>query len=501
MTRQRALWLGGGLAVAAIIIALLVWTTLHAVSDAVTGKAPPRAAAQPLPTSPASSIALPVRVPIALLQTAMETAVPRTLWSIDEPGKTCVQGGRVKLFGSKVKVTPDIKCRIVGTVLRGPIRLSSRGSTLHLELPISAEISARDIGGIIRQETATAKAVVTADVKPYLLPDGHLAARIQLNYDWRQEPGVTILGQHIRLTEKVDEKLAPMLARAETELAGKLAALPIRDRLAGVWESGFTVESINRRNPQAWLRLTPQRLDFAGISVEGDQLRIDAVLDAIAEVKLGPAPPRPQPTPMPPIGTSQAGTGFTMSIAVLSDFATLEAVLAKALGKLSARGITLPDQGRVSVTFGRPTLYATGGGRLALGIDVAARGERDMLDTRGRVWLTARAETAPDSERVLIRDIQLISGGSDDVQLPVLVAVAGSDALRETIEEALIQDLTRDYRKLLTRIDKALTDIKVGKFRLSAELREVHHGRVLVLGQGLHLPVEANGTARLDYGR
>jgi hypothetical protein len=47
--------------------------------------------------------------------------------------------------------------------------------------------------------------------------------------------------------------------------------------------------------------------------------------------------------------------------------------------------------------------------------------------------------------------------------------------------------------------DTALAAVKIGTFRLAVTLDSVEHGKVLVVGQRLYLPVEARGTARLDY--
>jgi hypothetical protein len=500
MKPRRRLWLWIG-APAALIIVLAVWLLQPGWRSGTInlGAAPPRAAATPLPPPAPSSIALPIHLPLALLEKAVNDAVPATLWQIDEPGRVCVPAARIKLFDTQLKITPDIKCRIVGDVERGPIRLSGRGRRIHVEMPLSAAVSAQDIGGIIKQETATATALVTAELRPTLTQDGRLTARIDLDYDWQQEPGITLMGQRIRFTEKIDRKLAPVLARAEVTLARELESTAIKSQVEAIWRQGFTVEEINKRNPAAWLRLTPQGLGVGRIAVEGRTLHIDAVLNAIAEVKLGRAPDRPPPVPLPPIAPAGPAAGLILHTAVLSDYATLEPVIGKALTRISANGIMVPDYGRVKVRFGRPTLYATDGGRLALGLDIVARGPRQLLDMRGRVWLTAKAVTAPNSQRVLIRDLQLLTDHADGVQLPLLVAVAVAEPVRLALEQSLAQDFSRDYAKLMTKIDTALTAVKIGDFQLKGELRDVRHGKVLALGQGLYLPIEARGAARIDY--
>lgn len=501
MTRRQALWLVAGLGFAAVLVAVLFWMMLISVAETVTRPAPPRAEATPMQPPAPSSIALPVRLPLALLEQTVEGAVPTVLWTIDEPGRVCVPAARLKLFSARLKVTPDIRCRIVGTVTRGPIRLAGKGDRLQLVMPMSAVITARDIAGIIAQETATASAMVTADLQPSLAADGRLTARIGLSYDWQQEPSVTVMGQSISLTSKAEERLAPVLAKAQIDLARQLSQVTVRNKLEALWRTGFTVESLNRRNPPTWLRLTPQGLGFGGIAIEGKNMRIDMALNALAEVHLGAQPARPQPTSLPPIAAAGSTRGLILNVALLSDYATLQKVTAKALAKVAARGIEVPEYGRVRVRFRRIILYGTGGGRLALGLDLVAKGPRQFVNTHGRVWLTARAHTMANSERVLIRDVRLFTGGTKNQQLPLLVAVAQTETVRAALADALAQDFTRDYARLRTKIDKALLAVPLGDFRLSAQLSDVRHGEVLALGQGLYMPVTATGSARLDYAQ
>ncbi|WP_156257271.1 DUF4403 family protein, partial [Sandarakinorhabdus oryzae] len=243
----------------------------------------------------------------------------------------------------------------------------------------------------------------------------------------------------------------------------------------------------------------PQALAVEGIAVERRDLRIDARLGALAEVVLGAQPATPTATPLPLIGARGGPPGLLLQSAVLADPATLQRPIDRALAKVSARGVLLPQIGRVKVRFGPSSLYATNGGRLALGLDIRARGPRQLLDTRGRIWLTARPETRPDSERMDVRDLKLAAGEGDDVQLPLLVAVAQSADVKAALEEALSQDFARDYTRLLGKIDTAITSIRIGDFRLAMTLDTVRHGKAVVLGQGLYMPVTASGSARLDY--
>lgn len=463
------------------------------------GAAPPRAAASALPAPKPSTIALPVRIPIDKVEAALNKALPVPLWSIDKPGSTCVKPTRVRIFDGGINVTPRIKCRIVGSVKRGKLTLSGSGNAILVAMPVDAVLQVREVAKVSDIKPVNASTQITALLVPKLTREGHLKASLKLKYNWRTEPEVLIMGQRIRLTDKADEKLAPILAKAEEDLERELSGLSVREELQNLWRQGFTVESLNRQNPEAWLRITPLGLAGGRVAIEGRNLRVDAMLTASAEVKLGAKPARPTPTPLPRLGLEGEATDLRLNAPVLAEYTQLEPVIGKALNKLAIKPIVLADGNAVRVRFGTPRLYATQGGRLALGLEISARGTGGLIDTKGLVWLTARPETAPNSERVLIRDIQLAVGNSRDVQLPLLIDIAQSEMVRATIEDALAQDFSRDYLKLMIKIDVALQKVRIGPFRLAAELNSMSHGKVQPLGQGLYMPITASGTARLDY--
>lgn len=461
--------------------------------------APPRAAAMPLPEPAPSRISLPVRVPMARISADLEKTLPAELWTIDKPEQVCAKPTKANIFGAKLNVTPKLKCHITGKVTRGKLGLTAAGNNLRLAIPLHAEVEVKNVAGVLR-ESANADAVVWADIALAVLPSGQLTGKIKIDYRWDKPPGIDFMGQRISLAGEAEPRLAAIIAKAEKDFPAALAGLPVRGELEKLWQQGFTVESLNRANPEAWISLKPQRLGVGRIGSDGRNVVVNASLTAVAQVHLGKQPPRPVPTAMPAIATELGeNSALQLHVPVLAQYGTLEPVLSKALAKVAAKGIEVSGKGRVKVRFGRPTLYGTTGGRLALGLDLAAKGPRGLIDTKGRVWLTAEPRTLPGSEKVLIKDISLATAKTDDVQMPLLAAVVMATPVQAALEDALTQDFTNDYGKLMVKIDKALQAVKIGPFRLAAKLDKVDHGKVLALGQGLYMPVVASGSAELDY--
>ncbi len=496
-------------------IALLM---LAACGDGAVNPAPPRVTTPAEVPKPLSRITVPVSAPVADLERLVNAQVPKSLLSIDRQEDACIPAAKLTVClkhkqpckgeackavpcavgFQKAKIIPSISCRIVGEVTRGPIRLTGKGDVIQLRMPVQADIRAQDVGKIIRQETATAAAEVRATIALGLRRDWQPTARVDIDYNWTQKPGIDILGKRITFAGKADPKLQKVISGLEAELPNHLVQLGLPKLIAGAWEKGFTSVSLNRQNPEVWMRITPQRLGVGGYRIEGDSIILTLGMEAMTETFLGNRPPDPDPIPLPPQAMFTDPSGLRFHLPVVADYAELEPVLEKALRKLASKPIMVPVVGEVNVAFGKPTIYTTAGDRLAIGLPIEAGVGTGALNTKGVVWLTGKPWNAPNSQKVLVQDLQ-VAGKSADLSGNLLIGVARSPAVTAELETAIAQNFDKDLAKLMVKIHKALADKQVGDFQLSAEVTEVRHGVVTPVGQGLYLPVEAFGRAQLRY--
>lgn len=465
-------------------------------------EAPPRLEADAEIPVFESRVALPVTIPLATLERMVNEEVPRRLVTIDRDFDVCVKPARVKIGQRRIAVTPTIRCRIVGHVDRGRIRLSPhRGADggVRLTMPVSATVAAKDIGRIIRQETGTAAADVQAVLNLRLDESWHPVARISIDYDWTEKPGIEILGRRFTFARRADPQLAKIIADLERSLPARLRTLNLEAQAGEVWKEGFTSISINRENPEVWLRLTPRRLSSGGFRVEGDRLVAPLALEAGTETFLGPRPPDPEPTPLPPLGRLQPGSyGVRFAAPVVANFSELEPVLEAELRKLSGQTMDVPVAGRVEVNFGRPTIYTTEGGRLAIGLPMRVKAARQIFSTRGTVWLTGLPVNEPNSRKVRVADLA-IAGEADNLTGDLLLSVARSPRVIATVETALTHDFEDDFQKLMEKVNKVLVALPISDFVANARVEGVRNGVVQPIGQGLFMPVEAYGEAKLRY--
>ncbi len=462
-------------------------------------EAPPRATDKaPSPTQK-SLIAVPINASTASLKQALERAVPKTLWSINQRERACVQPQRVKVFGRKVKVTPPIACTIVGQVTRGPLRLRGEGDEIVIDVPIHATIAARDVGGVLKGETATGAAMAHARVRIELTPDWRTQGKARISYGWTKAPGIDFLGRRITFTDQADAKLKPVVRDVEREVNREIAKIDIRKQAADVWRQSFTALELNRENPPVWMRVTPQRILYGGYRIEGDRMNLDLGLEAITETFVSGRPADPKPTLLPRLVREMPKPHLDVRVPVIADYAILQPVVDRALAKRSARPFVLPKLGSMMVTFGKSTIYGAPGGRIAVGVDVEAKLEmRTGAPTRGRIWMTAIPVNEPGSAEVHFTNLS-INGDTDGVGGDLLISLGQSPGFAPLIADALTQNFSRDLDELQGKIKRAVNQRREGAFVIRTRVDGFVTGEIKAYGNGLYLPVRMTGAADIAY--
>lgn len=431
------------------------------------------------------------------LTQALEEEIPRALWTIDKPDQPCLAPRQTEVLGIKLK-TPRIGCRIVGRVTRGPISLSGAGRELVVTMPIHAEVSARDVAGLLKRETATGDARVRAVVALDLTADWQPRARVRIAYDWTQEPGIEFLGQRIEFTSRADAKLKSVVAKLERTLPRQLEKLDLREQVQQVWQKAFTSLQLNRADPPVWMRITPHDLRFGGYTAERNRLRLNLGMTALTETFVGPRPDDPVPTSLPRLKKLERAPGDIMLfVPVIADYRQLEPVVLRALVKRSARPFAVPGLGEVDARFSKVVIYGTTGGRIAVGVTFTATDRSDTIGrSAGTLWLTGKPVSAPDSRRISFADLQ-VSGSTGRTGTDLLLRLANAPALSDTLAGALAQNFERDYDQLINKIERAITEKREGDFVIRARIRNVRTGELKAAGQGLYLPVWGIGTASI----
>lgn len=450
----------------------------------------------PIPTQK-SLIAVPINASTASLQQALDRALPRTLWTINRKEKKCVEPQRVKLFGKAVKVTPAISCTIIGAVTRGAVILRGEGNDIVADVPIHARISARDVGGLLKGETATGSAMVHARIRFDINENWQARGTAQLSYGWTTPPGIDFLGQRITFTDEADAKLKPVLADVERTLSQEIAKLDIKSQAAAIWRQSFTSLELNHENPPVWLRLTPQRIIYGGYHIDGAKSRLNFAIEAVTGAYISARPADPAATPLPPLEKAKINPQLDVHIPVLAQYQHLSPVILRALVKRSARPIDIPGIGPVHAQFEKLISYGAPDGKIAVGITLKATPQGGQT-TSGKIWVTATPVNDLGSPTVRFTNLG-VTGSTNGVGGDLLIKLGNSPGFATLIADALTQNFTKDITELQAKIRNAVDLRREGDFVVRAGVENFEIGQIHAYANGVYLPVRMVGHATVDY--
>lgn len=450
-----------------------------------------------------------IRIPLRPVRRALEAEVPQQLWSIDQSDVECVAPRRTSIIGIAIK-SPAVRCDLSGQVTRGRMTLSGSGQDLIVTMPIDAAITASDIGGIIKQKTASAQAIVTARVRPTIHDDWRVSADITISYDWQQEPTVKLLGREVTFADRADARLQNVVTILERTLEREFAALNIKRRITPLWQRGFATLSLNRENPPVWLRLTPKRIGFDGYTASRRSLLLKVQVDALTEIVVGEKPAAPQAQPLPNMRAENAPTpegqtsgasapGLKLTVPVVAQYAQLQPVLKQALDERAKLPFDVPQIGARTVEIQSVTIYGTTDNRIAVGVEFKAWPPDQPDDFAiGTVWMSALPQNEPNSRVVEFAD-PTYQAETSRFTTNVLLEIAKTQDFSETISGALTQNFEGDYQKLLEKVEQALARQQLGSFTVQTKFDTISTGTVMAYGEGLFLPVSAQGDAQIQY--
>lgn len=442
-----------------------------------------------------SLIAVPVDAKLDDLSNILERRLPKKLWSIDKANQVCVNKKSIDIGIAKIK-TPKVKCHIIGAVTHGKVAVGGVGQTIRATIPLHAAVRVEGAAGI--HETATAEALAHATIRLSFARNWTPHGTVKLDYTWINSPHVDLLGQRINLTEQADRKLRPLIAKLERDLPNELGKLGVRRSIENAWGSAFTTVSLNAENPQVWMRITPQALQYGGYRIDGGRLRLRLGMRAVTETYVGYRPPPPTVIPLTPFERLASTPGdVSFFVPVFANYNVLEPVLMKALRRRSARPFNVPGLDPVRARFDRVQIYGTTGGKIAIGLTFAAFEQGKDKPTHGTVWMTGKPVTQPNSRRVGFDDLH-VSGTTDMTGGGLVLDLANAPGIAQMVSTMLAQNFEKDYVALIGKIDRAVSTKKQGALLIRANLTEARTGQLQAAGRGLYLPVWARGTIAID---
>lgn len=231
------------------------------------------------PAHAASSLTLPVSVPLAGVQVAANARVPAEFARLDETRE---------FLGGLLSV------RLAGTVTRAghvSVRPGADGTSLLLSVPIRAAFTAtstglaRDFGGA---------ATVTLSLTPYVTPAWEAGVRVGSDYAWTDPLSVELApGVKISVQSLVDSQVRAQLSRvaAQVETSVREGAR-LRERAGGLWartQQPWTLPVPATAGP-AYARVSPRQLVVTPPRFTPDALTLTVGATFDLSAGLGQAP-------------------------------------------------------------------------------------------------------------------------------------------------------------------------------------------------------------------
>lgn len=214
---------------------------------------------------------------------------------------------------------------------------------------------------------------------------------------------------------------------------------------------------------------------------------------------VGHRPPDLAPTalPLPSLQVGQPEVRFFNP--VTADYAQLEPVVQRTLGKLAARGIELTGIGPVDAEFGRVTVYATTDHRIAVGVHAKVKARSSPIAAaEGDAWLSAEPFNQPGSQRVEVRNVTFATKTNSPL-VDLLAALFAEPTQPASVATGLSHDLAPDHRRLLGKVERAIGERHEGDFVLRSRITGVRNRRIFATGSGLFMPVAVTGQASVIY--
>ncbi len=266
-----------------------------------------------------SSIVISVNVEIDEIERQLQEGFPQHLADLSRGRQVCIPAQWLKwdypCFRSwkiyrcqgKTKISPDIRCDIVGWVRRdGALSVRGDRDKIVISLPVHARVSAKDVGGIIASVTAEAKAIVTAEATLGVAEDWEPHFNIDLDFVWSERPTMRLFDLiEITFASEVKPYIRRHMSAMERTIAQTaLAKMDIRGVVQRAW-TALHQPIILGYDPRISLLWSPRSVGFSDLVVADDVVQLLLRVDGSSAVYVGDNIPEPVVMPLPDLSLLQ----------------------------------------------------------------------------------------------------------------------------------------------------------------------------------------------------
>jgi hypothetical protein len=361
--------------------------------------------------SPASTIAIPVGLPLSILEELLEDAVPRSFGSPDALHRLPDRG----------RTSVEIALQ------RGPFRASLVDDVARIEATLTYGLNVSydlpglpDPGGSCGFDgdpprlTVVIRSPVSLDQRWALRTSAELVELRPTTGEDEDRCRVTILG--LDVTDDVVAGAREFVSSHLAEVDRRAARLDLRSRFEEWWS---ILQRPIELDDSLWLVMGPERIRRGPVRGTGDSLHVSLAVRARPRILFGRSP-RLIPASLPELESGLIEPELDLRVDGRAEYVFGSQFL---VGRLGGRRLQL---GGRTLTVDSLRVYGVGEGRLALEVLVSG-------DVSGRIYLTGRPVIDASTGRISVPDLEFDVATDEAIDgiIPRLAARSLRDFLRQ----------------------------------------------------------------------
>ena len=332
-----------------------------------------------------SLLTVPVRVDLALLVQAVETAIPLRWGDLEE---RLAVPGRDRLSVAVQVERGALTARFENALAVLSTTLAYRAKAWY-NPPLLPEMST---GCALDESTPAPRLSVTLESPLTLDATWRLRSRVRAGrlapLTAADRDRCTVTALDLDMTERVMAQALGLLERRGPEADRAVAAVDLRSMFADWWE--VIAEPVHLSDG-VWLVLAPETVAHSGIRGTGDQVEATLVVRARPRVVMGERP-HVTPVPLPPLDSVGDVGRLVVHAEARADYGEIaQRLLAAAAGRRW-------EAGRRSVRVRDVRIAGVGDGRISLAVRVDG-------DASGTLYLVGTPSHDPATDEVSIPDL------------------------------------------------------------------------------------------------
>ncbi|HXS07405.1 MAG TPA: DUF4403 family protein [Rhizomicrobium sp.] len=411
---------------------------------------PQRTPAPPTPKPPLSRLAVTLDIPAEQLARLFDNMTEYRIADLKDQPVNCGIG----------------RCRLdLLATRRGQVTVKAEDGVLMLHMPfaIRAEMNAPGSFSFLRargEGEGVADARASLSLTPELALQARTDGRVSLdNGHLRLGPIVANIAQ---LWNDNQEKLAKPLWKS---LDKQISALPLRDRVADLWATGFTPIRVGKA-PLSWLVLRPESLDVAEPHIADGKIELALAIAARGQVVVQDKPPENRPVPLPPAGRlAQHLDEFAVAVPVTLAYGRAAELAMASLKRKPPHlaGFRLAFDGLRILPSGQDVV---------VGAKICADPDWDrwgLLKACGMTWLRGAPRFDPADQTIRIVGLHYDGGGAG-LMLRLVRMMMGA-RLADALQSHLVFNESREIARLKEQVTLALAEPRGRDLVLSAEVK------------------------------